>query len=697
MATVSGASLDSDSAAAAERRIKPERAALAVGLTVCGLYLVLPARFVFVREELLYVGLGFGAVLAIVAGVRWYRPSSRSPWYLIAAGWSLWAFGDLLWGVYELRDLDPFPSWADAFYLAGYPTIAAGVVLASRRRFAERDTGAMLDAVVLTTCTGLLLWVYVVDPLRVDAGPGVLTKLITVAYPMGDLLLLATVAQLVVRESWRIAAFRRLTAAFAITLAADLLFLFADLGYVGVEDRYVNTLFLSGSVLLAMAALSPSMRLLTVRVHLPARTPGLVRLMLVAAAALLPAGVLVVQLVRDDPLHLPAVAVTTAVLFGSALARWGSLLTEQRQTAQRESMLRDYASSLLEASGEPALIAAAERTASALVPGGAAKLVGPRDEAAPGPRRFVGDVVARGQLHGRLVVDGTAAQIDRLSETLTTMVKQLDLALEREHLLETERQAAAALGEQNEALLELDRMKDQFVGTVSHELRTPLTSMIGYLELTLDGEAGELNAEQKQFLEIVSRNCTRLNKLIDDILFVARVDAGRLSYDPAWVALDKLAWSAVESAQATADLKGVRLHFSGDGELSQLWADSTRIAQLLDNLITNAMKFTPEGGDVTVAVAQGGRSLHVRVADTGVGIPEEEIGRLFERFYRASTGASVPGTGLGLPIVKSIVEAHGGTISVESEVGAGTTFDVELPLPGLPNAPTILKPTEVTA
>jgi signal transduction histidine kinase len=158
-----------------------------------------------------------------------------------------------------------------------------------------------------------------------------------------------------------------------------------------------------------------------------------------------------------------------------------------------------------------------------------------------------------------------------------------------------------------------------------------------------------------------------------------------------------VAWSAVESAQAAADLKGVRLHFSGNGELSQLWADPTRIAQLLDNLITNAMKFTPEGGDVTVTVAQRGRSLHVRVADTGVGIPEEEIGRLFERFYRASTGTSAPGTGLGLPIVKSIVEAHGGTISVESEVGAGTAFDVELPLPGLPNAPTISKPTEVTA
>jgi signal transduction histidine kinase len=694
MATVSGTSLDADSAATAERRMKPRWAALAVGVTVCGLYLVLPARFVVIREIFLYVGLELAAAVAIVVGVRWYRPPYGTAWYLIAAGWTLWALGDLLWSIYTLRDMDPFPSWADGFYVAGYPAIAAGLALGARRHFAERDRGAALDVVALTTSAAVLLWVYLVEPLRAEADPGALTGLFTIAYPLGDLLLLAVFARFLVGETWRVPAFRWLAAAFAATLVADLIFMLTELGYVGLDERYTNTLFLSGSVLIAAAALSPSMRFLTERVYRPERLPGLTRLVLVALAALLPFAVLIVQVARDEPTHIAAMLICALVLFGAALLRWGSLLTDQRRAAKRASTLRAYAARLLEASGEEELIEAAEQTAQALVPGGSVRvaLVG---EAEPSARRFVGQVVVRGEPEAELLVEATAAEIDRLTETFTTITNQLALALEREHLLETEREAAAALAEQNERLRELDRMKDQFVSTVSHELRTPLTSMIGYLELTLDGEAGELTEEQQQFLGIVSRNCTRLNKLIDDILFVARVDAGRLSLDPDWLPLGEVAWSAVESAQASADKKDVKLHFSADSGLPPFWGDGMRLTQMLDNLLTNAIKFTPEGGEVTVRVGQLGDSLHLEVADTGLGIPEDEVGRLFERFFRASTGTAIQGTGLGLPIVKSIAEVHGGSISVESELGVGTTFAVDLPLPGLPGAPEIPEPTEV--
>jgi signal transduction histidine kinase len=498
-----------------------------------------------------------------------------------------------------------------------------------------------------------------------------------------------------VGDAWRVPAFRWLTAALAATLLADLIFMLTELGYLQLEDRYVNTVFLFGSVFLATGALSPSMRLLTERVYTPARLPGLARLILIALAALLPFAVLVIQVARDEPAYLPVTLGAAVVLFSAALLRWGSLLTDQWQTTKRESTLRAYAARLLEASGEQELIEVAERTAQKLVPRGSARIVPVAGLAEPGPRRFVGQVEVRGELEAELLVEGTAAEINRLSETLTTITKQLALALEREHLLETEREAATTLSEQNDRLRELDRMKDQFVSTVSHELRTPLTSMIGYLELTLDGEAGELTDEQRQFLGIVSRNCARLNKIIDDILFVARVDAGRLSLDPQWVALGEVAWTAVESAQASADKKGVELHFSADSGLPPFWGDSTRLAQMLDNLLTNAIKFTAEGGAVTVRVGQRDGSLNVEVADTGVGIPEDEVGRLFERFFRASTGTSIQGTGLGLPIVKSIVEVHGGTISVDSELGVGTTFAVDLPLPGLPGAPALPEPTEV--
>jgi signal transduction histidine kinase len=318
------------------------------------------------------------------------------------------------------------------------------------------------------------------------------------------------------------------------------------------------------------------------------------------------------------------------------------------------------------------------------------------DVAESAPGRFVAPVVVKGEVEAQLVVDDRAVELGRLSDSLATVANQLALALERERLLATERENADRLAEQNERLRELDRMKDQFVSTVSHELRTPLTSMIGYLELTLEGEAGELNDEQQQFLEIVNRNCQRLNKLIDDILFISRVDAGRLSFDPRWLELGELAEASVESARAAAARRSVGLQCSVAPDLPALWADPTRLKQLIDNLLSNAIKFTSEGGTAGVNVDRHDDSLVLEVRDTGVGIPEDEVGRLFERFFRASTGTAAPGTGLGLSIVKSIVDAHGGTISVESELGVGTTFTVDLPLPGLPGAPAETTPMEMT-
>jgi signal transduction histidine kinase len=208
--------------------------------------------------------------------------------------------------------------------------------------------------------------------------------------------------------------------------------------------------------------------------------------------------------------------------------------------------------------------------------------------------------------------------------------------------------------------------------------------------MLVEGEAGELNGDQRHFLEVVERNCARLTRLVDDILFVARVDAGRLSLEMDSVDLAELAAASVQSAQPVAEGKAVALLFDADAGMAPLWGDPTRITQLLDNLISNAVKFTAQGGTVTVVVAQRGDSCHLEVRDSGVGIPEDELDRLFVRFFRASTSHVAAGTGLGLSIAKSIVEAHRGTITVESEVGVGTTFLVDLPL----QAPQRTAPTQ---
>jgi PAS domain S-box-containing protein len=245
---------------------------------------------------------------------------------------------------------------------------------------------------------------------------------------------------------------------------------------------------------------------------------------------------------------------------------------------------------------------------------------------------------------------------------------------ERERLLAIERA-------QNQRLRELDKLKDEFIALVSHELRTPLTSIRGYTELLLEGAVGDLSDAQRQFLGVVDRNSDRLLHLVGDLLFLAQVEAGKLTLDLGAVDLSAAASDSVEAARPAAEEKGVTLTLA-TGPVPLLAGDRGRIGQLFDNLVSNAVKFTPEGGRVDVRVrGQKGRAI-VEVRDNGIGIPKREKKFLFQRFYRTSTATqqAIQGTGLGLAICKAIVEAHRGTIAVESQEGVGTTFRVSLPI-----------------
>ncbi|HEX4679707.1 MAG TPA: ATP-binding protein [Gaiellaceae bacterium] len=228
---------------------------------------------------------------------------------------------------------------------------------------------------------------------------------------------------------------------------------------------------------------------------------------------------------------------------------------------------------------------------------------------------------------------------------------------------------------------ELDRLKDEFVATVSHELRTPLTSMMGFLEMIREGEAGDLNDEQKRFLAIVYRSSERLQRLVGDLLFVARLDANGLQLQFGDAQLDDIVREAVESSGALARSREVSLVAEVE-DVPPVTGDKERLSQLVANLISNALKFTPAGGSVVARTFVAGEQAVVEIADTGIGIPLVEQSRLFQRFFRSSTATeqAIPGTGLGLVISRAIAEAHGGTIGVTSAPGEGTTFRVEIPL-----------------
>ena len=228
---------------------------------------------------------------------------------------------------------------------------------------------------------------------------------------------------------------------------------------------------------------------------------------------------------------------------------------------------------------------------------------------------------------------------------------------------------------------ELDRLKDDFVATVSHELRTPLTSMMGFLQMIREGEAGELTPEQDRFLSIVYRSSERLQRLVGDLLFVARLDASGIQLQTQDVRVDEVMDEAVESVSATARTRELELVQEIDA-VPPIQGDRERLAQLLGNLLSNAVKFTPAGGTITARTFSVDGHVVAEIQDTGIGIPDAEQERLFQRFFRSSTATAqaIPGTGLGLVISKAIAESHGGTIGVRSRPGEGTCFRVELPI-----------------
>jgi PAS domain S-box-containing protein len=257
-------------------------------------------------------------------------------------------------------------------------------------------------------------------------------------------------------------------------------------------------------------------------------------------------------------------------------------------------------------------------------------------------------------------------------------------AIHEEGLLETlgsiadqtaqfiERKRAEALAEQ---------MRQDFVATVSHELRTPLTSIEGWLHVVLSEEPGPLNDDQRKFLETVRRNSQRLSRLVGDLLVARQIETGKLTLELEDIdALDVLR-EAVELVGAAAAEKGVELEADVRG-LAPVHGDRLRLLQLFNNLLSNAVKFTPAGGRVEVAVETGDGTCTVTVSDSGIGIPVADRGRLFERFFRASSAREqgVAGTGLGLAISRAIAESHGGTIRLVEREGPGTAFAVELPL-----------------
>ena len=287
----------------------------------------------------------------------------------------------------------------------------------------------------------------------------------------------------------------------------------------------------------------------------------------------------------------------------------------------------------------------------------------------------------QGALEAVNKVDGTFDQDDL--EMLEALASSAAIAIENARLYATEQQRTTALARALDRQRELDRLQREFIQNVSHELRTPLALIRGHAELLEAGELGDLQAAQQKSASVISRRTQMLSKLVDDIIAVLTIESQELKREP--LSLAQLVLTSMADFQAAAEAAGLTLSAEIAPDLPLVSGDSVALHRMLDNLMSNALKFTSAKGHVMMRLFKSQDDIvTLQVSDTGVGIPNNQLEHIFDRFYQVdgSTTRRYGGVGLGLALVRGIVEAHGGKIMVASQVGQGTTFTVLLPVDG---------------
>jgi signal transduction histidine kinase len=240
------------------------------------------------------------------------------------------------------------------------------------------------------------------------------------------------------------------------------------------------------------------------------------------------------------------------------------------------------------------------------------------------------------------------------------------------------------------AVQQANLAKSEFVSFVSHELKTPMTSIKGYTDLLAAGSVGEVNEPQRNFLATIRANVTRMATIVSDLADVSRIEAGRLHLEFGAVAISEVVDDVVRTAQAAIDEKSQQLVLDIPADLPEVWGDRNRLIQVLTNLLSNAYKYTPEEGTITIKAElvqnrwnpEGAAEVvHISVIDSGIGIKEEDQQKIFQQYFRTDYGKeTAPGTGLGLNITRTLTEMQGGQIWFESEYGKGTSFQFTVPV-----------------
>lgn len=670
--------------------------------------------FVFVhpiRVGPLFNVIGLSAPIAMVVAARMHAPRQRLPWYLVAIGQALFVAGDVITYNYGrfFGTEPPFPSIGDVLYLSVYPFLIAGVLLLVRRRSPGRDRASLIDSLIIAVGVGTLSWVFLLAPYAYDQSLTLIQKLTAMAYPIMDLILFGVAVRLAVDRGRRTPAFYLMISSVAVLFTTDTIYTWILLH--GAYDNTTGMLELGWGLfylLWGAAALNSSM----VDLDEPTAEADLQhtrrRLVILAGASLMAPAVQIVQSLRGEPVDVPVLAACSTLLFVLVLVRLNGLMVDIGQYRRAERQLREAEAkyrSLVE--GLPAVVYIAEFGKD-----GAWRYLSPKIESILGftPEEWMGQAALwrerilpedreqalsaelrllsgenRMQCEYRIVgKDGSVIWIHEEAEALEddhgdpVYLQGVMYDVSEQKLAEA--QLVKALHAEKEAaagLRVLQEMQNSFLQAVSHDLRTPLTSILG-CALTLEGSLEQESLSREDEHDLIGRiaaNSRKLHRLLTNLLDLDRMSRGIVAPNRDAVdVLDILTRVVQECSTETHPIELITT------EPVPAHVDAAQVERIVENLVANAIRYTPNGTPIWVKATSDGESVLLVVEDAGPGVPVELRGSIFEPFRQGNEVVShSPGVGIGLSLVTRFAELHGGRAWVEDRDGGGASFRVYLP------------------
>jgi PAS domain S-box-containing protein len=647
--------------------------------------------------------------IAIVLAVRMHRPERPLPWYLFALGQTFFVAGDVITYNYDRffgTDL-PFPSIGDFAYLAVYPCLIAGMLLLLRRRSPGRDREGLIDSLIVAIGVGTLWWVFLMSPTARDLSSTYLQRIVSVAYPFMDLMLLMVLVRLALGAGKRPPAFYLMACAVFALLATD--FVYAYIGAQGIvynQSGLLEAGWASFYLLWGAAALHPSMRQLEEPSEARELKRPRRRLYLLAGASLMAPVVMLVQSLLGKPVDVPVLATCSAVLFVLVLIRLNGLMVDITEHRRTERQLREAETkyrTLVE--GLPAVVYIAEFGEE-----GPWRYVSPQIESVLGftqeefmsaarlwreritPEDREKAMAAELQLlngEGRMQVEYRILSLDGRELWIREEAEALEDengrpvylqgvmydVTEQKHAEERLRQALETEQAATKRLWALHEMQNSFLQAVSHDLRTPLTIILGNA-LTLEQKGDFLPpADRLDLIQRTASNARKLHRLLTDLLDLDRMSRGTIEPNRGMADLTEIATTVI--LECRVDSHPIELATDGPVVAS---VDAAQTERIIENLVMNAVRYTPAGTPIWVAVSPYRNGVLIKVEDAGPGVREDLKATIFEPFRQGDEIVShSPGVGIGLSLVARFAELHGGRAWVEDRIGGGASFCVYLP------------------